>query len=204
MQDIDSQLDAVLEEYKYVHSMIPLYRGFQNQSIRFLFIIYAALIVLLGSQIGGQFDPAVTMKIVAFVPWIVEIIIVSWLMFEIRIIRASLFIQKRTTAKVDALTNSIDLLRWEMAPSRYISKIEKILAGAAFVLSVLVLPALGAGVMVSIELTGLFFYIAFIGTILLLITTIGASYESTRQEWRNSNDHRKEIVVSVSGNMFDR
>lgn len=210
MQDIDRQLNAILEEYKYVQSMIPLYRGFQNQSIRFLFIIYAALIVLLGTSIlgttlldntGGQTK---LMAILAFIPWIVEVIIVSWLMAEIRIIRASKFTQIRITEKIDALTNSADLLQWEKSPSRYIGNIESIFASSTFVVVVLAVPALLTGLLATIELSGLYFYVALLGTLALFLTTIGVSYVSARHEWRNPKDDGKKVVVSVSETTFSQ
>ena len=147
------KFDGIIEEYKFVSSLIPIYRQFQNQSIRFVYMIYAAVIGLIAAAVAGILavpgDSTSSSQVLevakvvgGLLPYFILVVAVNFLMADLRIKRASGFIVERVYPKLDALTSSTDLLRWELSPGVYISKSDRILSSSGFLIITMALPAI--------------------------------------------------------------
>lgn len=142
----DRGLQAILREYEFVSSLIPTYRSFQNQAVGFVVIIYVAILGLIGSALASGGSTNILTKIteasMALVPWPVEIAVIAFFLYDIRIRRASRYIQCEIYPKVDKLTNTNDFLKWELSPGAHMSWAGRLMTTSFLLIAFMALPAL--------------------------------------------------------------
>src|SRR5687767_607136 len=97
---------ALLAEHQFVSSLITMYREFQMRAVGFAMILYAAVLGLIGSAIGASGGSQLD-KVVSYATELIcfpaALVILVFSVMEVRILRASLFLSKRTSPTIDQL-----------------------------------------------------------------------------------------------------
>lgn len=84
--------DGLLKEYDFVESLIPLYRQFQMQLLRYGILVYSAALFLIASSFPTGSNTSSMQHIayaaVALLPFLISLLLFIFLTTEIRIKRA--------------------------------------------------------------------------------------------------------------------
>ena len=136
--------DALLHEYNFVESLIPLYRQFQMQLVRFGLLIYVALISLIAVSVGKQFEPKVLHAVTALASYPIALLLIAFATTEVRIIRASRHVSKKIAPALKCLSDDLDVLTWETAPGGSLNCLERFFSTSLSLIFVLSIPALAA------------------------------------------------------------
>jgi len=121
--------DGLLREYDFVESLIPLYRQFQMQLLRYGLLVYTAVLGLIVSSFQTGSSAASIQRIayaaVALLPFLISLLLFIFLTTEIRIKRASKHVQEIIAPKIKQLSNGFDVLTWELSPGLFLTENEK-------------------------------------------------------------------------------
>ena len=118
--------DALLHEYNFVESLIPLYRQFQMQLVRYGLLIYVALIALIAARVGADLAPKVFHAAVALAPYPIAFLLLAFTTTEVRIMRASRHISDKIAPDMKRLSGNRDVLTWEIAPGGSLTWLAKL------------------------------------------------------------------------------
>lgn len=143
-------LQALLKEYDFVSSLIPMYRRFEMQTLGIGILVYTSVLgLLVSSFIESKPDQLglddVTAGALAVLPWLISLLMFAFITMETRIIRASRHLDRTIAPKVKDLVNE-DVLTWERSPGKHLSWLEKwFLSSSVWFILGLAAPALVAG-----------------------------------------------------------
>jgi hypothetical protein len=140
---LETERAAILAEYEFVSGLIPLYRSFEMKVLRLAILILTALAVFVASAIEVHNTDNALLGL-AFVPGLMAFLVIALAGMEIRIVRASRYIDGEIRPRLRALAGH-DVLRWEQAPSRFLTTREARLAGLWSWVLILVAPGMAAG-----------------------------------------------------------
>ena len=164
IREIASQ--ALLKEYEFVESLIPMYGRFQIQIVGFAVLVYTAVLGLIAttvakqSETGGSVQQAgqaqtdgisqaltgVVNGSLALLPWVVVILALIFLVTETRIMRASRHIRTRTAGSLHHLLDGQVVLTWEGDPGSQLNLWERFLSTSIpFILAVSLLGITAGG-----------------------------------------------------------
>lgn len=136
--------EALLKEYEFVTSVIPMYRGFEIQALHLGILVFAAAAGFAASAWeSGKLE--LVYYIAAFLPWPMTTLMLMIAGSEVRIRRASLHIDQEITTRFARFTEMTDVLTWEHSPSKLLSPSQRRLAGTWTFIAVIALPALLGG-----------------------------------------------------------
>jgi hypothetical protein len=136
--------EALLKEYDFVTSMIPLYRGFEMQALHLGVLVFAAATGFVASAWeSGNLE--LVFYIAAFLPWPMTTLMLVIAGSEVRIRRASLHIDQEITKRFARYTEVDDILTWEHSPSRLLSRSQRRFAGSWTFIAVIAFPAMVGG-----------------------------------------------------------
>lgn len=145
--------EALLQEYQFVASLIPLYRQFEMQAVGFAVAIYSAALGLIVASLQAANPERFTQAIrvmAALLPYPALLLVIGFSVMEVRIIRASRYIDDLLAPMLDRLIEGSGvelprpLLRWESGPSSRLTDFEKALASSSVFVAIIAAPA-GAG-----------------------------------------------------------
>lgn len=142
-QEATIMKDALLKEFEFVSSMIPLYRQFQVQLLRFGIFAYTAVLTGIAFRLGMD-APNVSSAVaaaLALLPFLVGLLLLSFSTTEIRIKRASSHIDKTIATKLRDLAGGEDVLTFEQDPGSHLTSFERSLSTSTFMISALAIPA---------------------------------------------------------------
>lgn len=183
-------VQAILEEYKFCCSLISLYRGFQMQALGFAVLLYAAVLGLVGSTVESDYMGQVAAYSTAFLSYPIAFLIAAFGVMEIRIVRASRYIQFTIYKRLQhflGLPEGSPLLEFEKGPGVYLNRIQREMSSSAFFIVIMALPAMIAAIwnMRFSPVAGRnLVYVALLGLGLLVIMSITTVYYSTKHEAR--------------------
>ena len=188
--------DGLLKEYDFVESLIPLYRQFQVQLLRYGFLVYTAvlgLIVASFQTVGGTNSiQRIAYAAIALLPFLISLLLFVFLTTEIRIKRASVHIQKIIAPKIKQLSNGFDVLTWESSPGLHLTEVERKLSTSTSLVYSLALPVIAGGVWyipwyfcTKEEIIKVIpWWVALIGLILVILASYSSSKVSAEHERR--------------------
>jgi hypothetical protein len=183
-------VQAILEEYKFCCSLISLYRGFQMQALGFSIVLYAAVLALVGATMETDYVGQVAAYSTAFLSYPIAFLIAAFGVMEIRIVRASRYIQFTIYERLRhylGLPEDSPLLEYEKDPGKHLNTIQREMSSSAFFIVIMALPAVIAAIwnMLFSTVAGRnLVYVASLGLGLLLIMSITTIYYSTKHEAR--------------------
>ena len=147
---VELALGMVAAEYQFASSLIPMYRGYQMKAVGFGMTLYGAAIGLIGAYKDSPHFGGVLSVTSALISFPIAILVLAFWVTEIRIKRASRYIDLSLSKTLDELLDSATLiskpplLKWEKSPGHYLTPFEKWMSGSqAFILS-LAFPAFAA------------------------------------------------------------
>lgn len=180
--------DALLHEHDFVESLIPLYRQFQMQLVRFGFLIYAALTALIAARVGGQLDPKILHAVAALTSYPIAFLLLAFATTEVRIMRASRHVSKKIAPALKCLCDGVDVLTWEAAPGGSLNSLERFFSTSISLIVVLSAPALTASLWYIFggkpEFQVIDVDVAILGLVTLLFLAGGAARASFGHEYR--------------------
>jgi uncharacterized membrane protein len=138
---------AFLSEHEFVSSVIKMYREFQMQAVGFTFLIYTAVLGLVGSALDSPRLLDAAANVTALLSFLVVVLVLAFAVMEIRIRRASLYISRTLSPKLQALVQQPPdrrLLQWETAPGVHLSPPERWLSHSAVFIVLIAAPSLAA------------------------------------------------------------
>lgn len=136
--------EALLREYDFVSSLIPMYRGFEVQALHLGVIIFAGAVGFVASALeSGHLE--LVYFIAAFLPWPMTTLMLMIAGSEVRIMRASLHVDREISKRFARYTGDDDVLTWEHSPSALLTPGQKRLAGSWTFIAVIAFPALVGG-----------------------------------------------------------
>ena len=136
--------DALLHAYDFVESLIPLYRQFQMQLVRYGLLIYTALITLIAVRVGADLGPKVLHAAAALAAYPIAFLLLGFTTTEVRIVRASRHVKQKIAPAMKYLSDDLDVLTWEFAPGGTINWLEKAFSTSISLVVTLSAPALFA------------------------------------------------------------
>src|SRR6267154_281207 len=96
--------EALLHEYQFVSSLIPLYRQFEIQAVGFAVALYSAALGLVVASLQAahpeRFGQAIRVT-AALLPYPALLLVVAFAVMEVRIIRASRYIDDLLAPMLD-------------------------------------------------------------------------------------------------------
>jgi hypothetical protein len=135
-------VDAVLHEFDFVSSVIPLYRGAQFRIVAFGLAVYGAIGALLGNALrSGGTGNDLMLTVVALLPWFQFALVGALTMSEMRIVRTSHYLSKRLYPRLQSLTRR-KTMDFERQPSGELKCWEMVLASSFPLFIILAVPAL--------------------------------------------------------------
>lgn len=148
--------DALLKEYEFVESLIPLYRQFQMQLVRYGFLVYAAALALFAaglrttallsaSRVSSGLLDSLVPAVLAVVPFAVAFLLFAFATTEARIKRASSHVTAVLAPKIEKLLGSNDLFTWEKEPGSQLNRAERFISTSTPLILTLSVPALFSG-----------------------------------------------------------
>jgi len=144
-------VEVLLREYDFVSSLIHLYRQFQMQAVGFAMILYAAILGLLGAAVTSDRFGAILLYSAALVPVPIALLILAFGVMEIRIRRASQYIDLHIRPCMNELLRDVPLLggrtflAWERSPGASLTKYQRGMASSAVFVAAMAVPSAGAG-----------------------------------------------------------
>lgn len=178
--------EALLHEHDYVESLIPMYRQFQMQLVRFALYIYIALIGLIAVGVAKKYDLTILYAVLALVSYPISFLVLAFATTEIRIARASRHVSKTIAPILKELSGGFEALNWEIAPGRHLNSFERFLSTSISLIVVISAPALAASIWYIISANSEFLVIhrgwAMLGLMILLISVAVAMAASIKQE----------------------
>jgi hypothetical protein len=134
-------VDAILHEYDFVSSVVPLYRGYQLRIVAFGLLVYGAIGALLGNALRTSGGDDLMLTVVALLPWFQLALVGALLMSELRIVRASHYLTKELYPRVFGLVDQ-EVMGFELRPSKYLKPHERALSTSLSRFIILAAPAL--------------------------------------------------------------
>ncbi len=152
------QRDAILREYQFVSSLIPMYRGFQMQAVGFAMVIYAALLTLWGASMNGQ---APVHEVVRYsagaAPFFIALLVVSFGVMELRVRRANLYIGYTLSPIATAMGGELPIkgaliFGFGIGHAKHLTPFEKRLSNSLILVLTMAAPAAaGAGWLLTFD-----------------------------------------------------
>lgn len=189
----EKTVEVHLKEYEFVSSLIPMYRRFQMQAVNFSLLVYTALVSLVGAIWDKDHQKVLQIALPAL-PWLISAFLLSFVMMEVRIERASRYLDKTLGDWVRTILNEENLLQWETAPGVHLNFFKKLFSSSLPLILALSAPALLA--------SGFYFFcypkqpllpqwFLGIGLLLLLVSALTASLISIINELRTKEPTAK-------------
>lgn len=182
-------VQAILEEYKFCCSLISLYRGFQMQALGFAIVLYAAVLGLVGASVESDYVVQVAAYSTGFLSYPIAVLIAAFGVMEIRIARASRYIQFTIYERLQQflLLPGGSPLEFERGPGVYLNRIQREMSSSASFIAIMAMPAVVAAIwnllsptVADVRLAGW----ALLGVVFLTIMSIITIYYSTKHEAR--------------------
>jgi len=149
--------EALFREFTYLTDLIKMYRSLQLQALAVSITLYSAALALVGAALGKEVTGKplsselqfVASYVTVFLPYFGGLVLLGYGTMEIRIRRASRFIQHELGELASSLTgeprSDSKLLRYEDNPSRHLSKPEIWLSTSTAFVLLMGAPAIAAG-----------------------------------------------------------
>jgi hypothetical protein len=113
------RISALLEEYRFVSSLIPMYREFEFKTLQLAISILAAALALWAALFDE--DPALNFFLGVLLGLPLALLLFAMAAIEARIVRASRYIGNAIVPDIRALSGSHEVLNWELDPGRFVT-----------------------------------------------------------------------------------
>ncbi len=180
----ETERAALLAEYQFVSSLIPLYREFEMQAVRLAIVILTATAVFIASS-DSKDD---ILMALAFVPCLMALILLALSGMEVRIIRASRYVDRSLAPQFRHLAKNDAVLRWETAPRVHLAPWQVVMSGTWVYTLILLVPGGLAGLVALLKQSPRAqTWIAAVGLLLLMAGMLAVLTTSSRHEARTGD-----------------
>jgi hypothetical protein len=122
-------VDAALKEYDFVSSLIPMYRHFEITAVQLSLVIFTAAAGFVASL--AQDDRWTLILFVAgSLPLVLSLVTLAFAGMEMRIVRASRYIDRSLAPSIRKYAETDELILWEFSPSIHLTTRERAWAGS--------------------------------------------------------------------------
>lgn len=150
----ETERAALIKEYDFVSSLIPMYRRLEIQAVQLSLIIVVAATGFIGEALSH--DPLAAAFAAAALPLLLSFILLAICGMEVRIIRASRFLDRSIGQRLKELTGR-EVLKWERSPGLHLDRLQRRFQSSwTYILIIMVPGLLGAsgafwGVLAGLE-----------------------------------------------------
>lgn len=188
------QAAALIEEYKFVSSLIPMYRRMEARALQLSILVVAAALTFMASLLSDA-EVLSALSVGAVVPFPLLIVLLTVAGMEVRIIRASRFIRDVLAPRIQTLAGDHELLTFESSPGEVLKgEWWRFFQSSWTYATFITIPGvwLGMSTIWSLKFQseaaagekGMIFWTALSGTLLLLVTGVIVSWISIKHEGR--------------------
>lgn len=191
-RDDELAFEALMHEFEFVSSLIKMYRETELDLVRMAITLYGAAIGIVGATLELEKGDEIGVMLGALLPWPILLLVLGYISAEIRIKRASRFIERTQSVEVNRLLNRIPathVLTFERGPGKHLTPNEKRLASSLFYVVMLGAPAVvvaGWSVLAGGGPVGLLALSAIAGALCLVAAMVATMRISAVHETRNA------------------
>lgn len=119
----ETERAALIQEYGFVSSLIPMYRRLEIQAVQLSLIIVAAAAGFIGEALRD--NPLAAYFAAASLPLLLSFVLLAICGMEVRIIRASRFLDRTVGQRMKELTRGRQVLKWERSPGLHLDRLQR-------------------------------------------------------------------------------
>lgn len=135
----ETERAALIKEYDFVSSLIPMYRRLEIQAVQLSLIIVVAATGFIGEALRDN-KPAAYFAAAAL-PLLLSFILLAICGMEVRIVRASRFLDRSIGQRLKELTGR-EVLKWERSPGLHLDRLQRRFQSSWTYILIIVVPGL--------------------------------------------------------------